>query len=149
MPGAVTKMLPSSDEEGWRAERRGGADLPCQNLVRGRLCRALSRKCSPPQMRRGGAPSAGVVLIYHVKTWSEGGCAGRCADWAHYFEITALAPLGERGNRKAVGEGVSTDMNALGQFGIRPYGLDPLTRPAPADESAGSGPPSPPRGRGK
>jgi hypothetical protein len=26
--------------------------------------------------------------------------------------------------------------------------LDPLTRPAPAGESAGCGPPSPPRGRG-
>jgi hypothetical protein len=26
---------------------------------------------------------------------------------------------------------------------------DPLTRPAPADEDAGCGPPSPPRGRGK
>ena len=28
----------------------------------------------------------------------------------------SLAPLGERGDRKAVGEGVSTDMNALGQI---------------------------------
>ena len=28
------------------------------------------------------------------------------------------------------------------------HGLDPLTRPAPADEDAGGGPPSPPRGRG-
>jgi hypothetical protein len=27
-------------------------------------------------------------------------------------------------------------------------GGNPLTRPAPADESAGGGPPSPPRGRG-
>jgi len=27
-------------------------------------------------------------------------------------------------------------------------GRDPLTRPAPAEENAGGGPPSPPRGRG-
>jgi hypothetical protein len=61
---------------------------------------------------------------------------------------SSLAPLGERGDRKAVGEGVSTNMNALGQICIRRYGFDPLTRPAPADESAGCEPPSPPRGRG-
>jgi hypothetical protein len=27
--------------------------------------------------------------------------------------------------------------------------MNPLTRPAPADENAGCGPPSPPRGRGR
>ena len=31
----------------------------------------------------------------------------------------------------------------------RIHGFDPLTRPAPADEDAGCGPPSPPKGRGK
>ena len=31
----------------------------------------------------------------------------------------------------------------------RTHGFDPLTRPAPADEDAGCGPPSPPKGRGK
>ena len=31
----------------------------------------------------------------------------------------------------------------------RTHGFDPLTRPAPADEDAGYGPPSPPKGRGK
>ncbi len=30
-----------------------------------------------------------------------------------------------------------------------PQSSDPLTRPAPADENAGCGPPSPPKGRGK
>jgi hypothetical protein len=30
----------------------------------------------------------------------------------------------------------------------KPQPEDPLTRPAPAGESAGCGPPSPPRGRG-
>jgi hypothetical protein len=29
-----------------------------------------------------------------------------------------------------------------------PLGRNPLTRPAPAEENAGGGPPSPPRGRG-
>ena len=35
-----------------------------------------------------------------------------------------------------------------GGGGISTLSLDPLTRPAPAGESAGCGPPSPPRGRG-
>jgi hypothetical protein len=32
--------------------------------------------------------------------------------------------------------------------GVLPHGGNPLTRPAPAAENAGGGPPSPPRGRG-
>ena len=95
----------------------------------------------------------------------------------------SLAPLGERGDRKAVGEGVSTNMaqcvrtakarqkakrkrqnckplppKILAMRKLRVcdnrdcfvrHSLDPLTCPAPAGESAGCGPPSPPRGRGK
>ncbi len=38
---------------------------------------------------------------------------------------------------------------ANGGGGISTLSLDPLTRPAPAGESAGCGPPSPPRGRGR
>jgi hypothetical protein len=33
-------------------------------------------------------------------------------------------PLGERGDRKAVGEGVSTNTNTLGQVRIMPRGFD-------------------------
>jgi hypothetical protein len=40
-------------------------------------------------------------------------------------------------------------MNALGQICMGRHALDPLTRPAPAEENAGGGPPSPPRGRGQ
>ena len=50
---------------------------------------------------------------------------------------SSLAPLGERGDRKAGGEGVSTYKDPLGQDRIHPYDLDPLTRLAPADENAG------------
>ena len=105
------------------------------------------------------------------------------SEW-RYFDITALAPLGERGDRKAVGEGVCTKRETMCQNrkskskghgqkenALRPNicarksrncgmgredqdemwrcVLDPLTRPAPAGESAGCGPPSPPRGRGR
>ena len=61
----------------------------------------------------------------------------------------SLAPLGERGDRKAVGEGVGRGMKAEREMRIRPHGLDPLTRLAPAEGSAGDEPPSPPRGRGR
>ena len=61
----------------------------------------------------------------------------------------SLAPLGERGDRKAVGEGVGRGMKAEREMRIRPHGLDPLTRLAPAEGSAGGEPPSPPRGRGR
>ena len=36
------------------------------------------------------------------------------SEW-RYFDITALAPLGERGNRKAVGEGVCTKRETMCQ----------------------------------
>ena len=39
-------------------------------------------------------------------------------------------------------------MVATGGVGLSTLSFDPLTRPAPAGESAGCGPPSPPRGRG-
>jgi hypothetical protein len=38
---------------------------------------------------------------------------------------------------------------ATGGVGLSVFGLSPLTRPAPAGESAGCGPPSPQRGRGR
>ena len=60
----------------------------------------------------------------------------------------SLAPLGERGNRKAVGEGVGTNMQNRVSVGTKRQDLDFLTRLAPADESAGCESPSPPRGRG-
>ena len=85
-------------------------------------------------------------------------------------DLFSLAPLGERGDRKAGGEGVFTKTHAScrsrknkskhkmqkakvrtktsGIVSVGPEILDPLTRPAPAGECAGCGPPSPPRGRG-
>jgi hypothetical protein len=57
----------------------------------------------------------------------------------------SLAPLGERGDRKTVGEGVGSIPEQSLEWTEQ---SDPLTRPAPSDESAGGGPPSPPRGRG-
>jgi len=43
-------------------------------------------------------------------------------DWHEYNiktkKVSSLAPLGERGDRKAGGEGVSTNMKALGQVGM-------------------------------
>ena len=67
-------------------------------------------------------------------------------------EIPALAPLGERVARRGVfisrgetGEGVQAQ-RAIGILSFHEF--DPLTRPAPAGEGAGCGPPSPPKGRG-
>ena len=60
----------------------------------------------------------------------------------------SLAPLGERGDRKAVGEGALTSANSLSQVCVPPFGFDALTRRVPAGESAGCAPPSPPKGSG-
>jgi len=60
----------------------------------------------------------------------------------------SLAPLGERGDRKAVGEGVRTSTSARRSVNRKRKGFDPLTRLAPADEIAGGETPSPPWGRG-
>jgi len=60
----------------------------------------------------------------------------------------SLAPLGERGDRKAGGEGVRLSVQARGPADRKRQNLDPLTRLAPADEIADGETPSPSRGRG-
>ncbi len=50
---------------------------------------------------------------------------------------------------RAAGRLLRNCVVAIGGVELSTFGLDPLTRPAPADESAGCGPPSPPRGRGR
>jgi hypothetical protein len=58
-----------------------------------------------------------------------------------------VAQLGERGVRNAEVEGSNPFASTI-CFARNCAGRDPLTRPAPAEENAGDGPPSPPRGRG-
>jgi hypothetical protein len=75
----------------------------------------------------------------------EGGRGFAVCDHEGDVKLTILhpsPPWGERGL-------VSRRMNARGQVRIRQYCFDPLTRLAPAGESAGCEPPSPPRGRGQ
>jgi hypothetical protein len=83
-----------------------------------------------------------------------GDCRLPIVDWQTVVkpEIKGLTPFGER-------LGIQTEHAGRGllllrfAFCILPFDLpsrgDPLTRPAPADENAGCGPPSPPRGRGR
>ena len=70
---------------------------------------------------------------------------------------SSIAPLEERGDRKAEGaprtacrggEGVRSILDIEWQVYRMRCDFDPLTRLAPADENAGGEPPSPPRGRG-